>query len=176
MTRRRPGRGSVTMGIDPSSRKLAVVAIVPSGRFYLLSKPLVKAKEKGGSPVACAAAYEAITDFATKIAVESGTTTFNVAIEAPIVGRGGIRVTLAQTFVSGAIQAALAEFLTDVHVIFPSQWKKAVVGRGNADKSDVARHLRSVWPTLADQIGSDQDLFDAAALCLYAEQQATFGL
>lgn len=46
-------------------------------------------------------------------------------------------------------------------------WKKHTVGKGGASKTDVAQWLQKAHPDLYSLCGSDQDLVDAAAVCIY---------
>lgn len=87
---------------------------------------------------------------------------FEIFVEAPVVGRGGVRSTLVQAYVSGAIQAAASAY-GGVHLVNVQSWKKAVVGSGRADKQAVKQAIISHG--LSDDL--PQDFYDATAICLY---------
>lgn len=158
----------IFVGIDPSSLKLAIVAkTAASQQPLLVSQRKLAEKGHGGSPQACLMAQKFVRQQLSKFAGHPLT----VYIEAPIVGRG-VHATLVQAFVSGAVQASLSTMTTRVYLVYPATWKAQIVGRGNASKADVLKHIRVVWPPLAAKAGTDQDLIDAGAICLYAERIA----
>lgn len=48
-----------------------------------------------------------------------------------------------------------------------ASWKKATVGKGNAEKSDVSNWLDDRYPLYSSQCGDDQNLVDATCIALY---------
>ena len=82
-------------------------------------------------------------------------------------GRGGVKSTMVQAFVSGAVQAVLYDLGIGVHLVPVGTWKKATVGKGNATKAEVKQWVEMKYPTLK---GEGQDILDAAALADYGHQ------
>lgn len=91
-------------------------------------------------------------------------------IEAPLVGRGGVKSTLVQAYVNGAVQGMLAEDGWAVHLVPVGTWKKQVVGKGNATKEDVAVWAAARKTGVVTASKNDQDVIDALALCDYGRQ------
>lgn len=118
------------------------------------------------------AAYDAIGVFLDGLGVLSSYR--HAFVEAPILGMTrDIQSTVKQATVSGGVQVALIEWGFGVHLVAPSSWKKAVIGKGNARKDEVGPIIEREWPGLWRAIHSDQDLLDAAALVLYGESVVT---
>ena len=162
------------IGIDPSSRKLAMVAQADGNRdIHIVSEALVPKDSRGGTPAACLRAYDLVGSFVLMLQTVYRTRNICAYLEAPIVGRGGARTTMVQSFVSGAIQASLQSHEIPVTLVYPGSWKKLVVGHGNATKETVSQHLRGVWPALMERAKRDQDVIDAACICLFGQHQTS---
>lgn len=87
-----------------------------------------------------------------------------VWVEAPILGSS----LNAQTLIQIAQVTGLAQMQwPDTELVVPPKWKKAVVGKGNATKLEVASWLRRTDPELYQKISGSQDLVDASALAAY---------
>lgn len=155
--------GVLIVGVDPASTKMAIVALF-ADEFVVSSAP--KLGKSGGQ--SCAKAARFTERFVQSLAYEANHKF--AFVEAPVVGRGGVRSTMVQCFTSGAIQGALHElgFVTEIANV--SSWKKRVVGKGNATKPEVAEYLRLRWPSLYARTGGDQDLIDACCIALYGRQ------
>jgi Holliday junction resolvasome RuvABC endonuclease subunit len=84
-------------------------------------------------------------------------------IEDAVVGRGGAYATIAQSKVHGAVVAAavLSGRCEYVAAENNSRVKKAVVGKGNANKDDIKAWARVYWRDLFDIAKNDQDVIDA---------------
>lgn len=156
----------LVVGVDPASAKMALVAMC-NGEFVVQSYNKLG---KSGGP-ACHAAMAKTEQFIRSLPHWEYHHRF-AYIEAPVVGRGGVRTTMVQCFTSGAIQGVLhgLGFVTEVANV--SSWKKRVVGKGNATKPEVAEHLRLRWPSLYARTGGDQDLIDACCIALYGRELA----
>lgn len=153
------------IGIDPASTKLALVALSSDGRF--LSSYIPKLGRSGGQ--SCAGAMKATRAFVALAEDEFGTLD-SAYIEAPIVGRGGVRTTMVQCFTSGAVQGILHEAGISTQIANVSSWKKRVVGKGNATKEEVAKYLRLRWASLYDMANGNQDLIDASCIAIFGQQ------
>lgn len=160
---------NLVIGIDPSSKHIALVARQPVTKTLAVAK--YDLREKKNSPykpeVAAEAKYaiEAFLDSVSRMAApRAGKLVF---LEDPLVGRGGVRATMVQSFVSGVIQAVFVQAGFDVKLVNVKTWKRVVCGNGNATKEQVARVIGTKWPKAHRSAAGDQDIIDAAAICLY---------
>lgn len=93
-----------------------------------------------------------------------------VAVEESIQGGNrNVRVGLSMAKAAGVLAVEARKHGSDVLFVPPARWKKVVIGRGHADKAEVATWLRAAHPEYASRCGSSQDLVDATCLALYAE-------
>lgn len=93
-----------------------------------------------------------------------------VVVESPIQGMSrNVRVGIQMAMVAGAIVVAARQAGAEVIFAAPTEWKKAVVGRGNANKADVSSFLEIYQPRLYSRCKS-QDMVDAVCIALYAEK------
>jgi Holliday junction resolvasome RuvABC endonuclease subunit len=91
-----------------------------------------------------------------------------VYVESPVLA--GVRnlqvlISMSQAH-SQILTAALPSIVESVAV---ASWKKAIVGKGNATKAEVAAYLKLYYPDLHDQCKS-QDHIDATCIALYGKQ------
>lgn len=156
----------VALGVDPASSKIAFVAISNTNEFLVAYYPKIG---KSGGP-ACSQAWHITALMVARIHATFGTANVHAFIEAPVVGRGGVRSTIVQCFTSGAIQGALHDAGCTTQVANVSSWKKRVVGKGNATKGEVSEHLRLRRPALFAEAGGNQDLIDASCIAIYGQQ------
>lgn len=156
----------LVVGIDASATHIAFVALHGTEFHVTVSKNLGKS-----GPEACHNAREltlkTIGDLSKWV---KGSQEIHAFYELPILGRGGFRSTIVQCFSSGAVQGALYERQCKTYPVNVSSWKKAVVGRGNADKGQVAEFLRCRWNTLYCAASGNQDVYDASCIALYGRQ------
>lgn len=149
------------IGVDLSSRKIALVWETEDGydsQTISVKKAAFRARELNELQME-------LGPLLSKIAVNADET--YVYIEAPVVGRGGARPTILQSQVDGVVQAVAYPFATGTYSVNNKTWKKAVVGNGNSKKEDVAAWLAADHPVLDRLCDADQDLVDAACVCLY---------
>lgn len=93
-----------------------------------------------------------------------------VVVESPIQGMSrNVRTGIQMAMVAGAIVVAARQAGAEVILAAPAEWKKAVVGFGNANKADVSTFLERHLPGLYTQCRS-QDMVDAVCIALYAEE------
>lgn len=96
---------------------------------------------------------------------------FAVFIEQPLMGRGGARSTVVQAQAASSCHlAAVRSGASGIYEVNVQSWKKAVVGRGNANKDDVRAWLRESHPEWFALCDGDQDRVDAACINLYGHQ------
>ena len=88
-------------------------------------------------------------------------------IESPVVGRGGAKVTIQQSFVSGVVQYCLQCNEWAVDLVNVQSWKKHVIGSGNSSKEAVSEWFGVNHERMGRLFGGDQDLIDAACVGLY---------
>ena len=170
---------TIVMGIDPASTRLAFVALHDHGG-YLAQKADNLAPRHGAkgqvlkttkwSPVACGAAATITAQYLGVLEESWPDEAIAAYIESPLVGRGGVRTTMVQSFTSGAVQGVLANHGIPVTMVNVGTWKADVVGHGHATKDDVAEALRLRWPTFFSAAGGDQDLHDAACIALWGQE------
>ena len=156
---------TVVLGIDPASTHIAYVALRDDEFMIRMEKRL-----GASGPESCHKArlltIEVIEDCKKQFKTEDIVAVY----ELPVLGRGGFRSTIVQCFTSGAVQGALYELGIKSYTANVSSWKKAVVGRGNADKGQVAESLRFRWLALYQAANGNQDGYDAACIALYGRQ------
>lgn len=162
----------VVIGIDPASTHIAFVSLYKEHFSVTVSKNLGKS-----GPEACHNArlltLETISEtkkWLCKINGQELNLPIHCFYELPVLGRGGVRSTMVQCFTSGAVQATLYERGCPTYPVNVSSWKKTVVGKGNADKGEVAEHLRLGWNALYKSACGNQDVYDASAIALYGRQ------
>lgn len=166
----------ILLGIDPSTKKLAVVAL-HQGRFLMDVLHLVDKPTDRCTPESVARAYHAMQDHMIRLfrLEASGTGKVSRAgrvafLEAPVVGRGGVRTAIVQAYTSGPVQAVLVRWGFSVHLIDNHKWKKELTGNGNATKVQIAVALSKQWPQAYAAAQGDQDLVDAAGIAYYGER------
>lgn len=94
-----------------------------------------------------------------------------VAIEQPIQGASrNVRVGLLMGMVAGALSVISNYSGADVTIVAPATWKKSVIGRGNADKTDVSRWLELNHPGWFQSCVKNQDIIDATCIALHAQK------
>ncbi len=86
--------------------------------------------------------------------------------ERPFVGRphGNVRTAIGQALTVGGV---LAQAPGSIYLIEQAEWKKAIIGRGNASKEDIARWLAQEHPSLSEAAHGNQDLIDAFCISFY---------
>lgn len=157
---------TIVVGMDPSSRKLAMV-------YARYDKPEELHKKVFSLPQsvipALALAYKVIRRF-MKSLTDKG---YRVVlyIEEPVVGKGGAYATIKQSKVHGAVIAGAVAGGAVCESVNVGTWKKVVVQKGNASKVQVAQHVRKHWRNLSSLAGPDQDLIDAGCIYSYARRQ-----
>lgn len=170
-----PDLPTYVAGLDPSSAKLTVV-----GGYTDTDVVDLEACRLVGTDLAekCVDAFEWLTEFIA----EHSTADNNlfIAIEAPVIGRGGPGSTIPQAIVHGALLAAgAAQRVENITVVQSNNqhWKKSIVGRGNANKDDIAIWVRDEHPDFFERVRSysprklervDQDALDAFCIRLDA--------
>lgn len=155
------------IGIDPSSKSLAIVSKAVGASNTSIDK--YSFGRGAYTPTNAAQAHDAMMTWLDKHGRIMQTTECVAYLEAPLVGRGGVRSTLVQAYVSGVAQACLELAGIRTKLVQTKEWKKTVVGNGGASKDDVRSCVERRWRSVAGHCGSDQDLFDAAAICIYGQ-------
>lgn len=159
---------TVVIGIDPASTRLAgvVCRIGMDGRPRLLDASKRELTTKKWSPEVTPLAMEWSWDLLA-LARSAGDPV--VYMEAPVVGRGGVRSTMVQAFTSGAVQAAFGWEEVPVHLVNVQTWKKELANGGPhpVGKDAVGAMVGEQWPEAAAAAAGDADLIDAAAIALY---------
>lgn len=158
---------SLVLGIDPSAKKIAIVAVdTITHTVVVSSKVLYKTGKQ--TPESLQRALHFMDDFVESVDRISPRDRY-AWVEDPLVGRGGIRSSLVQAYVSGIIRATLCDAGFTVSGVHVGTWKKQVCGNGNADKADVARVVKTAWPKAHRLVDGDGDLTDAAAIAIFGQ-------
>lgn len=150
----------VITGVDPSSRKLAIVTTFGDDTLEpeMLTIDLPQDHTEG-----CGLAFRLFFEYISGLKERTGHTPF-VFLERPLMGKFNPLATIVQCFVSGAVQSACCEALVPVILVQNKSWKKNVVGNGNATKPQIAMWVQDNWAEVYDLAGKDQDLLDAAGI------------
>ena len=157
----------LVLGIDPSSKKLAVVYSVLGKENEVKFKTKKLPQEK---PEACSIAYEWLKGFIEDIRGDIPTKDIYVFIELPVLGRGGAGSTIPQAQINGAILAGAFSTGANVVPVNNVRVKKEVIGKGNANKDAIKEWLSVAWAGLYKFIHEDQDLCDSAMIYTYGKQ------
>jgi Holliday junction resolvasome RuvABC endonuclease subunit len=149
----------IVIGIDPAATHLAAVILGGPKPYQLVTRTMPK-----DAVLRCAAAYRWTRRLIRLFPLADDIV---VAVEEPVIGkpgRAGANGTLPQAKVHGAILAAGSMAAVTVIPINNSQWKKRIVGKGNASKAEVNQFVKRTAPKLWAEAKGNQDLCDA--LCI----------
>jgi Holliday junction resolvasome RuvABC endonuclease subunit len=159
------------MGLDPSSKKLAVVTTWSDrvGEFRVDTLAL-----QSDEALRTDQAYQWMRTLVHDAC--SGLQPYDVFVfqERPVLGKGGIGSTIPQAQVGGAATAGAVSAGAQVNLVNNQTVKKKMV-IGNASKDQIAFWCREYWPSLyaatLDEKGNwDQDLCDAAMINRYGAE------
>jgi Holliday junction resolvasome RuvABC endonuclease subunit len=146
------------IGIDPSSKKLALCITYPGSEKY---PEFHSIRLPEGILQATGAAFEEAFLCFRKHPEAA------VYMEEPVVGRN-VRSTIVQAQVGGAVMAAADRAgLPYFELVNNSHWKKEVLGKGNAKKEEISELLEKIWPEAYNLAQKDQDLIDASCINRY---------
>lgn len=163
------------VGADLSSKKIALVAKSPvSPTVAAVTYDLGKTKTAAYDPHNAAEALYSMHAFLDQIdAMALQGSSRHAFIEAPNIppGRGNVMGSLKQAYINGVVQAVFVQAGFTVEHVVVSTWKAKVVGHGRADKEDVLKYLRSVWPSAYKIARTDYDLGDAACIALFGQRK-----
>lgn len=153
----------VPLGIDYGVRRVAVGSVDPR---FIYDIKVSAAPGEPNDPDALDELYRDIRVIVSSLVKKDGVL---VAIESPIQGASAnIKTGLRLAQVAGAIQVACRHAGAATLLVAPSEWKKAVVGVGNAGKDQVDEWLAANHPHLRAACHS-QDAVDATCLALHAQ-------
>lgn len=158
----------IIVGCDPSSKKLAFSGVnsdigIRKHTFAILGSRW--------EPENALSAYANTQDFISTLITPGIPTIGSAYIEEPVIGANR-RAGIVQAYVAGAVMAAMADYGLDVVTCQSSEWKKAIIGKGNANKEEVKEGLIAYYaannlPPLTKTVLRDQDMIDAAAIFEY---------
>jgi Holliday junction resolvasome RuvABC endonuclease subunit len=153
-----------TFGIDPSSRKIAVVLITPKDTIVTSTFHSGSSSDKFKR---YASLYNRmLTDTDLGHAAMTGKAT--IYLEAPILTKmGGPKSLIPQAQASGVVYGVAAHHDIPVVEVDQAHWKKVVIGRGNANKQDISDWLRANHEDWWNDCHGDQDLMDATCIAIY---------
>lgn len=172
---------TLIVGIDPSAKKIALVAKETVLNVQRAESFILYKGRETQTPETIFRAMVAMREYLTAIAPLIGDGPRHAFVENPIVGRGGVTTTMKQAYVGGVIRACLVEAGFTVHEVNQSTWKahlgantRVNKGKGKQtehQKANVYRAVKIRWPKIEGLIAGDGDLTDAAGICLYGESQ-----
>lgn len=170
----------VTLGLDYSTHKLDIVGVC-DGSFAFANEFVFRRREKFGHEhlisVFNLASYYVMKWIEVKEPVPL------IYMEEPIIHMTHKSSVIPMARVAGAISVGVSYGQRDVlntpsvlREVAASTWKKAVVGKGNASKSDVHDWVKDntddrVFERLQGSVnyGSGQDILDAYCIAIYGE-------
>lgn len=158
----------VIIGVDPSTRKIAITVSI-GDEIEMFKTPI----KKSDTEQVFAYSWMQSQVF---IALAKGASVF-IFIEDPVLGfgkRANAQSLISQARAQGAILAG-AQALHDsfptrpvtVARVAPAEWKKKVIGKGNASKDEIRAWCREYWTNAYDLSEGDQDLIDSAGINRY---------
>ena len=154
------------VGIDPSSRLVACVTTLNTKQQEGVVTEVKAIRMPPKQPQrTCWLAYVGLRRYLKELSERVDQ--IGVFIEAPtLVGRAGAKALIPQAQVNGALLVA-ASSVSQVVVIenVPiTQWKKQIVGNGNANKSQIAAWCKRYWTDAYALADGTQDFYDAAGI------------
>lgn len=159
---------SLVVGVDPSAKKIALVATdTVTKTFFVYSFVLYKTgKQTTHSMGVAVGAMEGFIEHLRHVSARDR----YAWVEDPVVGRGGVRSTMVQAYISGIVRGTLSQAGFIVYGVNQSTWKKQVCNNGGAQKPDVERVVKVAWPKIHPHVCDDGDLIDAAAINIFGQQ------
>lgn len=152
------------IGIDPSSLTIAVAVSTAAGKVRFTAKDDLRKRGSAWDPQK---AIEVLRVVDTMLCDTIGLGDEDaVYLEAPVMGRS-VLPTIVQSYVSGIIQAVVSSAGSRIILVNNKQWKKTVVGNGNAKKEQTIEALRERQPGIERLCRDDDDLYDAAGLAMF---------
>ena len=159
----------MVLGVDPSTKKLAVIGTRSKNR----SNPEGWVIDLPSDTVdRCGEAFFEFGALLYDLTKQSDGVVPRVYLEAPVLGRGGPHSTIAQAQVGGAVMAACSEYRCPLVLVNNASWKKQVCGNGRFGKPEIFKAMREVWPEAFELAGGDQDLIDASAIQMFGQAHA----
>jgi Holliday junction resolvasome RuvABC endonuclease subunit len=148
------------IGIDVGIRSFAMVHLSESG-FHI---PMTYSVPKGSRWYE----LQSLSNAAITIANDPDDICF--IEEPPLAGSRNVRTALQLAQTCGALLGVIPVkcYLTSV-----GEWKKTVVGKGNATKEEVGEFLNAHFPELYELCSKDQNLIDATCIALYGDSIVT---
>jgi crossover junction endodeoxyribonuclease RuvC len=149
----------IILGIDPGSRAMGygVISAV-SSKLSAVEYGVVKLNPKDELPVRLCGIYDGIKEIISKYKPDL------ISVETPFFGKNA-HSSFVLGHARGAIMLAVGQSCIKFGEYAPTEIKKAVVGNGLAEKSQVEYMVRAILGLSADKI--KDDAFDAlaAAIC-----------
>ncbi len=169
-----PSKTLTVGGIDPSSKKIVIVATDRTRQ----RKPFIHSTELDADRIEDRQlqAFDFIFQFCMGVRERTGQPPV-LYLEAPVMGVGGPGATIPQAFVEGSIMASAAQADAKITLVNNQSWKKLVLGSGATPKDKIGPWVELNWKALYDKtpimrIGQfkgrpDQDVLDAGCINLF---------
>lgn len=162
--------GEVSMGIDYSTFKIDVVG-VRDDRLIFAKEHLFRKRSHKFSNHHLSAVASFIMGFICE-AQERGMS-LRMCMEDPFIHHKHKSSVIPMAMTAGAIAAGVSLYVGDEHAdemlmrVPPPEWKKAVIGKGNAKKEEIRSWVFENTNEHVRKKLSNQDLVDAYCLSLY---------
>lgn len=157
--------GNCIVGVDPGGRKFDAFVVIGTDDGALTLVHSFEAKKSTVGQELDETARHA-QEFFDRVASAYGVTPV-IFVEAPVVaGARNLQVSLRIAQTTGAIHATTYRS----YQVSVGEWKKQVIGKGNAGKPEVKEWMQIQYPNLT-QLCTKQDHFDAAAIALFGREK-----
>lgn len=150
------------IGCDPASAKSVAVVLTDEG--YDIHVFTTKAKDMPTR------AYEQMCWMRGVVRTIDGPVV--LYLERPVFSRGGLKALLPLGETQGSIAAGAVSAGATVVRVSPAEWKKAVIGNGNAGKLKIKLYLKKHWLNFYLESEGDIDVCDAGAIALFGRKKA----
>lgn len=158
------------VGIDPSSRKLAIITSMVDGSLIKRHVILLPAQKE---QVTCTMVYTRLRNLLKDSQKAGYDPRVFIEREVYVPGKGGIKAVIPQSQVQGAVLAATGSLDIPIERVSNTSWKKDVTGKGSNSKAQIRSWLSQYWRNAYDVAQGDQDLIDAACINRYGAKTFT---
>jgi Holliday junction resolvasome RuvABC endonuclease subunit len=171
---------TLILGVDPSARKVAFIAFETITQTFNAHavKLYAKGETKQTNDSLCRC-LEVVRHYATGLVPSAVGQPFAFVEEPLLGGRVNVAATIKQSYVGGIVRACLVEAGFVVYDVHPSTWRKTLGITGTSTavlKTATAQVVRDRLPKVYQEVSSDGDLIDAAAIALHGIEQVRQGV
>lgn len=157
------------MGIDPSSRKLAIIVTDTANPPNVLEKHVILMPPKK-EDVTCGIVLRRFHPLLSAYQKMGYDVRVFIEKEVSVHGKGGAGAVIPQAEVMGVVLAVCYNLGVPVMKVENKTWKMSIVGNGNASKPQIAAWCSEYWKNAYDLANGDQDLIDASGINRYGKK------